>query len=58
MEKVPENKQEEKKQFQERRKIYKALVAKVVLRKSRAPEIEFKLDLSPFLQFQSRESLC
>ena len=51
--KARENGQEEKEQFQERRTPLTIIVDKVVLRKRRVPEIGFKLDQSPFSQFQT-----
>jgi len=56
LDREPESDEEKEEQFKERRKIVEALVEKVILRKSRDPEIVFRLDLSPLLQSNSKDS--
>jgi len=48
------NEEEVDLQFDERRRIIKTLIEKVVLRRTRNPEIVFRLDLSPLMKFNSK----
>jgi hypothetical protein len=49
LDKDTRTKEEADEKFQERKEIVRALIANVILRKSREPEILFRLDLSPIL---------
>ena len=52
----PETEDDKEEQFQERRKIVLALVERVILRRSRPPEIILKFNLSSIIQIKSQES--
>jgi hypothetical protein len=56
LDKATGTKEEADEKFQERKEIVRALIANVILRKNREPEIPSRLDLSPLQQYQYQES--